>query len=166
MLKTKATEERIGYAMRKYFAVGALVCALALPSMAKSKHPVERPFKCVGIVTWTVNMETGDAIGEHAGLATHAGRFTSGCWALWDLENLVIVEGGGVSVTANRDKLFWIMNLKYPMAIQFTGGEGRFENASGVAPTVSFDVLKFEPDESTGVLTMVIEYVLEGTITY
>ena len=129
-------------------------------------NAVERPFKAIATVTWTVNMADGSGIGHHEGVASHTGLWTSECTATWDLVNFVILSGTGISVAANGDQIFWKMTPDQPMVVQFTGGTGRFENATGSGSTVSLTVVASNVDPTTGIMTMTIDYPMGGTITY
>ncbi len=151
----------------KNIALAALAaCALASPVLASKKNPIERPSKAEATVTWTVNMLTGSAIGHHTGVATHAGRFTAEGTAIWDLENLVILSGSGVSTAADGDQIYWKMTPDQPDVVQWDGGTGRFVNATGSAPTVASALVNSQVDWDTMTMTMTVTYRLEGTITY
>ncbi len=141
-------------------------CVLARPALGSTKNPVERPIRCEATVTWTVNLLDGSATGHHLGVATHGGRFTAEGSAIWDLVNFFIVSGTGISTVANGDQLFWKMTPDQPMVIQFTGGTGRFEGATGAAPTAAFALVASEVDMATMTMTMTLTYTLVGTITY
>ena len=133
---------------------------------ASASHQVERPFKCKATVNWTVNMLDGSAIGHHAGVATHAGLWTSECSAIGDLANFVIVSATGVATTADGEQLFWKMTPDQLWVVQITGGTGRFQGATGAWGTTFFAVVASEVDPTTMTMTMTIAYTGEGTITY
>jgi hypothetical protein len=153
--------------LKKYITLATLTaCLLASPALGSKKKPVERPFKCEAIVTWTVNMLDGSATGYHLGEATHGGLFSSDASAVWDLGNFVIVSATGVGTVANGDQLFWKMTPDQLMAVQWTGGTGRFERATGGWITTSLSVVAMQPDWETMTLTMTLAYTGEGTICY
>ena len=141
-------------------------CALVLPATGSIDNPVERPFRSQAVVTWTVNMMDGSAAGYEIGVATHGGLYTNESEAIWDLENFVIVSGAGVATVASGEQLFWEMTPDLPMVVQFTGGTGRFENATGSFSTDSMSEPQITVDLGTRTMTMVIAYTAAGTITY
>jgi hypothetical protein len=153
--------------MKKHIALAALTaCALTLSALGSQKNPVERPFKCEATATWTVSLLDGSAIGHHTGVATHAGRFIADGPAIWDLENFVILSGAGVSTGADGDQLFWRMTQDQLDVVQIYGGTGRFEKATGSAPTVASELINSETHWDTMTVTLTVTYTLVGTITY
>jgi hypothetical protein len=134
------------------------ILGFALPASA-GDHPV--PIS--GQVNEVLVSATPEADGLHVtatgeGHATHLGRFTS-------IENAVIQPDGTaeakvVLTAANGDQLFW-SDVSSPTSattsagtITFTGGTGRFANASGTAQ------FEFVLTADGGTLTF------EGTIQY
>lgn len=139
-------------------------CALALPALGEKKHPVERPFHVEATVTWTINLADGSATGYHKGVATHGGRFISDASAVWDVQNFRIVSATGTATTANGDKLFWKITPDQPGVVQYTGGTGRFEGATGAWLTTSVTILESEVNPPT--MTVTLSYTGVGALTY
>ena len=108
-------------------------CALVLSVVGSAKNPVERPFKFRNDFT-TVNYTPFPSVAvlEGTGWATHLGSLTS------KGELLGYVESGdalfrGSFTSANGDEVFWdaYVNPGVSYTVIFTGGTGRFQNASG-----------------------------------
>ncbi len=117
--------------IRGLFAL--LVCALVLPVVGSLKNPVERPFKFTNDFT-TVNYTPFPSVAvlEGTGWATHLGSLTA------NAELVRYVASGdalfrGSFTSANGDELFWdaFVNPGVSYTVIFTGGTGRFQNASG-----------------------------------
>ena len=142
--------------------VGLAVCALALAALGSARHPVERPLKLKATVVWIVSAD-GSAVCTQEGEATHVGCFTAVGSAIWDLPNLLIESGGGTVTAANGDILNWVIGENN--SVIFTGGTGRFSNASGGFSSEPRSVA-FEPGPTEGTTKLTIEYTGTGTITY
>jgi len=102
------------------------VCAILLPMTMSAEDQVTRPFKAQSNATQVVNLMTGDWLFEEWGEGTHTGRYTnegSGHPGY----------GSGVLTAADGDQIFWDVTQVggNPPVVVFTGGTGRFENASG-----------------------------------
>ena len=134
--------------MCKFLAITAALFMAALALAPDSAAAGERPFKA----RWTGNANLSeteipwimrnDETGE--GQATHLGRFT---WASVEFVNFigfppqVTVEGTFTMTAANGDRLFGEYttvglanaegNLDILGVFRFTGGTGRFEDATG-----------------------------------
>ena len=109
------------------------VCALSLPIGLSAADQVERPFKFWNPFT-TVSYTPFPSVGllEGTGWATHLGSLTA------KGELLGYTQSGdayfqGSFTSANGDQIFWdaYVNLGISYTVVFTGGTGRFENASG-----------------------------------
>ena len=142
------------------------VCALVLPAIGSLKNPVERPFKFRNDFT-TVNYTPFPlpAVLEGTGWATHLGSLTS------KGELLGYVESGdalfrGSFTSANGDEVFWdaYVNPGVSYTVIFTGGTGRFQNASGRCDAVyTYRTMDpFPPVPGTDVL---VTFGSEGTGT-
>lgn len=138
------------------------VCALLLPVTLIAKHPVERPFKVHGDVTVVISLVDGSLVGTETGEATHVGRYSSEGEGSFDLGSGSGTETG-VLTAANGDELCWTEAIR-PGNIDrtFTGGTGRFENASGGFSTaITPDVVVDFP-----FVIVTFSYRATGTITY
>jgi hypothetical protein len=154
---------RFGILGSKALAVLAL-CALALTTFAGDRDSVTRPFKLKGDFVFIVSQDPatlGEAVGISEGKATQVGKFAVNTVGSFDIVTGEFI-GEGVMTTANGDLIYFKMrNLGW---VEFTGGTGRFENATGghtvepTAPPVQGEV------EGQWVVTF--SYTGEGTITY
>ncbi len=154
---------RFGILGSKALAVLAL-CALALTTFAGDRNPVTRPFKVKGDVVFIVSQDPttfGEAVGISEGQATQVGKFEVNTAGSFDFGTGEFI-GEGVMTTANGDLIYFKMrNLGW---VEFTGGTGRFENATGghmVEPTAPP-----EQGEVEGQWIVTFSYTGEGTITY
>lgn len=126
-----------------------------------AKNPVTRPFQVKAQFTIL------DAAGEYPitildrGEATAFGSFVDvGKYAI-NPDGAVI--GIGIIYAANGDQIFW-RHMEGTNVVEFTGGTGRFQGASGsFAFTMSTPALELGPE---GTMTMIFAYQGEGTITY
>jgi len=114
------------------------VCALSLPMGVSAKDQVERPFKFRNDFT-TVNYTPFPipALLEGTGWATHLGSLTAkGVLVRYVQPGVALFQGSFTS--ANGDEVFWdaYVNPGVSYTVIFTGGTGRFQNASG-----SFDAV-------------------------
>jgi len=140
------------------------LCALALTTFAGDRNPVTRPFKVKGGVLFIVSQDSatlGEAVGSSEGQATHLGKFAVNTAGSFDLETGEFI-GEGVMTTAGGDLIYFKMrNLGW---VEFTGGTGRFQNATGghtVEPTAPPEQAEVE-----GQRIVTFSYTGEGTITY
>ncbi len=151
--------------MKKHIALAMLAaCALALPALGDKKHAVERPCHVAATVTWTINLPDGTATGYHRGVATHGGCFTSDALAVWNIDMFAILSATGTATAANGDKLFWIMTPDRLGVVQYTGGTGRFEGATGAWLTTSVTILESAVNWPT--MTVTLRYTGVGPVTY
>jgi hypothetical protein len=147
----------------KSLAVLAL-CALALTTFAAHRDPIHRPFKVKGELVFIVSQDAaalGETVGAGEGGDSHLGKFEINTAGSYDFESGDFV-GEGVMTAANGDLLYFKMrSLGW---LQFTGGTGRFENATGelaLEPTASPEQM-----EGDGQLIVAFSFTGEGTITY
>lgn len=114
------------------------VCALLVPMIVSAKDKVERPYKhhSKQILMYDPSNGTWE-IESQVGQATHMGLFTS-CGAGGG------GTGSGYATAANGDKVYWEVTGS---TITFTGGTGRFEDASGsFTETVISEVWEVHPE--------------------
>jgi hypothetical protein len=114
------------------------VATLAMASTGSVKMPVARPHQGRGDVQFAVYLdEQGNPAGWEffgSGQATHLGAFTSYMSSNWTDPDGTM---HGISTAANGDQLFFaIPSAPNPWHLEFQGGNGRFENASGGQDTV------------------------------
>ncbi len=143
-------------------AVAAVaLCALCMAA----KHPVQRPCKNHGTVVWTINLQDGSSTAVQIGEAAHGGRFTDTASAVWDLQTMTVISGGGLSVFENGEQVSWVFG-NGPYQVNFTGGTGRFENVTGGFNFEFRGEPKVTPGPGPGFVTWEASYTGEGTITY
>lgn len=154
---------RFGKIGSKALAILAL-CALALTTFAGDRNPVTRPFKVTGDIVFIVSQDPatlGEAVGISEGQTTPVGKIVVKTAGSYDFETGNFI-GEGVMTTASGDLIYFKMrNLGW---VEFTGGTGRFENATGghtVEPTAPP-----EQGEVEGQWVVTFSYTGEGTITY
>ena len=135
------------------------------PAMASVDNPVTRPVKVVaGNLTITVDPLTGDYEFTDYGFATHVGLVTNSGAGVLNLATGQFLSGTGVIVTANGDLLTWAVGTA-PNTVNYTGGTGRFEGATGgISITVTSQTLLSV--NADGTVTFLMTYVADGTITY
>jgi hypothetical protein len=155
--------------------LGLAVCALLLSTAVIAKHPVERPFKIHGNATVILDF-TSIVIDPVYGPfvpwdmttsseATHAGRSTEVGNGRLYLE-AGFSEGSGCSTHANGEETHWDafeISDTQQVTVTFTGGTGRFENASG---GFTFEYTVTEEKWDGTVLTLTYSWTGTGTITY
>ena len=139
-----------------FFVLGLAVCVLMQTAIVNAKDPVTRPLHLSGQISimdlyggypWTAHDQ---GVCSHVGKYVGVGKYPEGA------------SGFGVTYTANGDQVFW-RDLGGG-TVEWTGGTGRFEGATGGftwVPTSMDYVLGPE-----GTTTWVISYEGEGTITY
>ena len=139
------------------------VCALALAALGSAKNPVTRPHKSHGSVAFILYLD--DYSWEFQGVAegTHLGQFTTYTSSA-DIDEYGRMHG--IATAANGDQLYWVIPGTSPWFLEFTGGKGRFENATGGQNTVyeSEHVTTYDPALNALVETWFQE--AEGLITY
>ncbi len=135
-------------------AMAALLCAPAV----NAENPVRRPFQISGQLT-TLDLYGSfpmTVLGQ--GMASGLGKFVDIC----KIDGLN--SGFGIIYAADGDRLFY--RVAGPATMVFTGGTGRFANATG-----SFDYTmdqanaEYIPGPGT-TLTVTVMYTGKGTITY
>ena len=109
------------------------VCALFLPMGVSAKDQVERPFKFTNdLTTVSYTPFPSVAVLEGTGWATHLGSLAAeGVLVGYAASGDAIFQGSFKS--ANGDEVFWdaYVNPGVSYTVIFTGGTGRFQNASG-----------------------------------
>lgn len=139
------------------------VCALSVAALGSPKSPVERPFKLEGQYTLTVNLATGTGVHEGFGVASHTGRFVTRA-DVW-VDAAGHNYGVGTCIAANGDEIFWQSGFSPEWTVEWIGGTGRFEQASGGWRILSGAMTDSYVDPA-GNLVMTFVYTGEGTITY
>lgn len=163
---------------RMAVALAGLVLAFAAlgPAAAVAKEGgTDRPFKDTESGTTIFNTLTGSFVIDTTGIASHLGKTTGhfdGVVTVTGL-NSFTVSGSSVMVAANGDKLFGTFsgtgtidaagNSQGPVVLTFTGGTGRFENASG-SESGTFSQVFTSTNGTT--LTFAFHASLTGTISY
>ena len=136
--------------MKRLLSIKVLVLTLLLAGITVAA--VERPFSARGTGVAAFILDgNGNVIGADvtsSGNATHLGQFTSTGRVEFrpdpDDPNIVYPSGEAVFTAANGDKLGIVienasMDLRTGIAtgqFRFTGGTGRFANASGITEVV------------------------------
>ncbi len=143
--------------------VGLVVCALALGALGSAKNPVQRPLKMQAEMVGYVDLTDGSFVSPNWGEATHVGEFTNIGVGWMNPLTLETISAEGTAVAANGDKLFWTADG--PSGIDFNGGTGRFEHATGEMTWV-ITVEDIETDLEAMTMTIYCTYTAEGTITY
>ncbi len=140
------------------------ICALTLTTLAGDKNPIARPFKVKGEFAFIVSQDPtsfGEAVGTGQGEGSHNGKFVVNTAGSFDFETGNFM-GEGVVTTASGDLIYFKMrNLSW---VEFTGGTGRFENATGghtIEPTTSPEQMEVD-----GQLVVTFRYTGQGTIAY
>jgi hypothetical protein len=136
----------------KFLSIKTLVLTLTLLLGSIAVVATERAFSGHGsgvlapIVDGNGRVIAGDATGS--GTATHLGSFTNTGRVIFTPDpnnpNIVHPSGEGSFTAADGDKLLFViedatMDITTGLAtgnFRFTGGTGRFANASGVTPVV------------------------------
>ena len=143
-------------------AVGA--CLLGLPGLSSQKNPVERPNKGVVHLTAVVDLADGSFVATSVGHATHGGRTTHIATGFMDVLTGAILSVSGVITASNGDEI-WFESLPVGTPV-FTGGTGRFEEATGTQTVVEIWDVEITKDPVTNTRTMRYSARVEGTITY
>lgn len=140
-------------------AMAALaICALALTAVGSAKNPVTRPMKCVGHLTFAINLTDGTWESQDWGTASHIGNFANpGAGTDFAL------VGGGTATAANGDQLFWV-SPGATWDAEWVGGTGRFEHATGGFNwTPSMEPFVTYPDANTIIISYTND--ADGVIT-
>ena len=133
------------------------VCVLMQTPVVKAKdHPVTRPFKIKGVLTFLDLTGGPPWAGLDKGVASEFGQYVD--VAKYTDGN----HGFGVYFTANGDQIFWEDNGGG--VITFTGGTGRFQGVTGeYTLTTPPPVTALGP---SGTVTLIYTYTGAGNITY
>jgi|SRR5215216_944190 len=158
--------------MKRSLSVKILVLTLTLLVASLAVTATERPFSLNGKgVAIPILDGNGNVVGAEptgSGNATHLGMFTNSGKVIFTPDasnpNIVHPAGGGVFTAANGDKLnFVIINGALDLStgigtgdFEFTGGTGRFANATGHTSGVI----------QQNVITGAYELTLVGNIDY
>jgi len=164
-------------AVRKAIMLAGLVFALAAlsPAAALAKAGgTDRPLKGSGSGTLTLNLQTGAFAYDATEVDSHSGKVTvhsDGAFVLTG-PGTFAVSGTTTSVAANGDQLTSTFTGTGTISATgstttinstFTGGTGRFADASGTATTTSHGTT-ISNDGVTVISSM--EYTLKGRISY
>lgn len=135
----------------------------------QSGRIVERPFRVQATGVMVIDLTSGSLKSTESGQATHLGRFAnegSGMFSLATGE----ISGTGTLTASNGERLFWkgttaTTTQGRVRTITFTGGTGRFEDASGgfIDVSTSQDVIV---NTATKTMTVTTSYTATGTIRY
>ena len=152
--------------MKKMTATLALgLAALALTGTAVAKDQQTRPFFAKSHVVVVVDLSNGEFMAMNEGTATHFGHFTGETKGT----SIPSIVGEGIITTANGDQVFARFENtdgSEEGAVQtITGGNGRFENATGEAVQTQSNVA-YDFVSKPGFLILTYDDVLVGTITY
>ncbi len=162
----------------KVVALIGLVLALAVlgPSAAFAKQGgTDRPIVAKESGINVIDLPSGAFVVDVAGTDSHLGKVTTHYTGVATPSgaNTISLSGSSVEVAANGDKLYATLsgtgtldaefNAQGTLVNTFTGGTGRFENASGVE-TGAFSMATRSLDGAT--LTSAISFSLAGTISY
>ena len=147
------------------------VCALVLPTIGSLKNPVERPFKAVGIISFTPASASAGTFGVD-GNATHLGDFVgNGTYQIYDVVGSKVYMHVTATWTAANggtiefDMPEWVIQYDASgNAVSSTGlgnvirGTGRFAHASGSMFS------EISPAQDAPGVTQIVTG--EGTISY
>ena len=151
---------------KKHTAIVALaVCTLALSTLGSAKHPVARPFTSQDTLTWVVSLADGSSQAQGSGVATHTGPYLNLASGYWNLGTFTLVSASGVATADNGDQIFW----KLPgssFTVEWTGGTGRFQNASGGFNVVAQSEPVVAEGPVPGTITITVTFTSKGTLTY
>lgn len=159
-------------------ALAGLVLAIAAlgPSAAVAKQGgTDRPVAATESGTIVVDVASGAFVVDVAGTRSHLGKVTAhyAGVATPTGSGTISISGSGVEVAANGDRLYATLsgsatldaalNAEGSLVNTFTGGTGRFEDASGVE-TGTFSMSTRSFDGTT--LTSAMSLSLAGTLSY
>ena len=158
--------------------LAGLVLALAAlgPSAAVAKQGgTDRPIAATEAGTNVIDVATGAFVVDVAGTESHLGKVTGHYTGVATPTgpNTISISGSGVEVAANGDRLYATLsgsatldaafNAEGTLVYTFTGGTGRFEQASG-SEAGPFSMATRSFDGVT--LTSAIRLSLAGTVSY
>jgi hypothetical protein len=138
---------------RLFFFAAALIGVLAVPAASSAQDGADRPFSATltGSATWLFPGDTPSqctivtTLTESTGQATHLGRVAA-LWSHCPAEPGYVIDGRVTITAANGDTLTGQYDYDPTvksniLAIAWTGGTGRFANASG-AVAVTYNVIQ------------------------
>ena len=164
--------------MRKAIMIAGLILAVGVlaPVGALGKAGgTDRPIKDHASGTTITNLATLTFVTDVTGTTSHLGKTTSHLEAVLTPTgaDTFTIAGSSVTVAANGDELFGTFsgsgtldasgNSQGPVVVTYSGGTGRFTNASGSAAG-SFTQAVVSNNGTT--LTLATDYSLRGTISY
>lgn len=150
---------------KRYASLAALtIGALLTTGVMSAKDKVERPLKFQAQGTMVVSLIDDSYEAVESGQATHIGRFENNYTGYFDLDTLLFISGSGSMTAANGDELFWRVTAPSG-AGEFTGGTGRFENATGAFTWLTTDLI-ITVDLDSRTLTITYNYTGNGTVMY
>ncbi|MEZ5327971.1 MAG: hypothetical protein R3F19_23235 [Verrucomicrobiales bacterium] len=164
-MKTNITNKAIVTmkSMTKALVLG--LTALILAGTAVAQDQVTRPFFAQSHVEVVIDLSTGAWYAMNEGTATHLGHFTGEAEGI----SQPSIVGEGILNAANGDQVFTCFENPtggQEGAVQYiTGGNGRFENATGEAIQTQHNVF-YDFLTNPGFLIITYDEVLVGTITY
>lgn len=149
---------------KKHTALVALAaCALALVALGSAKNPVTRPMKADANAIITLHFDTLTWEMSDWGEATHLGLWTdTGSGELDEVGNML--NGSGTIVTANKDKIFWVLSPTGGSV--YTGGTGRFQGVTGGAEFAWISGPDPIYSDNATLILVGIYTVVDGEITY
>ena len=138
--------------------------ALTLTMHAADRSPMNQSLKVKGALVFAVSQESqsfSEAVGVGEGTSSHLGKIEINAVGSFDLEAGDFI-GEGVVTTANGDLLYF--KMRHLGWMQFTGGTGRFLNATG-----ELEIEPIPPPKQTdgdGELIIAFRFKGQGTISY
>ena len=132
--------------MRRFTIILAILAVAAIgPAAALGKpHGTDRPVKGTSTSTTTVDLATGTGISDGSGRISHLGRFTfhndftgitvTGDTFTWT-QTATIVAANGDEIFATAVGTGTLSTGEATLVSTFTGGTGRFADASGTLTT-------------------------------
>ena len=156
---------------------GLVLAFVVLGSSAAVAKPggTDRPIAAKESGTNVIDLASGAFVIDVAGARSHLGKVTAHYTGVATPTgpNTISISGSSVEIAANGDKLYATLsgsatldaafNAEGTVVNTFTGGTGRFENASGVE-TGTFSMATRSFEGST--LTSAIHLDLTGKISY
>jgi len=154
-----------------------------IPSTMVAAEPQSRPFYQVSHVEVLIDFRAFPQVtfvAQNTGVATHLGSFSGSTEGVVNIDFcqdpssgeffpcLFTPTGEGAQIAANGDSL--LVHFTNPGGgpnsgvMTFTGGTGRFENATGSATQTQLNVV--ESDNGDGTTTLTYDDILTGSITY
>lgn len=141
----------------KLLFAAALITLLVVPMAASGPEGIDRPFKArlAGSVHWDYpgvspsNCTLVTSLTDSVGQATHLGRVVAS-WSHCPAEPAYVIDGRLTMIAANGDMLFGRYDydptsVSSSIPITWTGGTGRFAEASGSVISTFKVVQQFIP---------------------